>query len=389
MKSIGKTILKVLSYLLAALLGCVLTLAVLFQLTGKTVTGKIFRLEQLIDTYFIGSYEPDELGDAAARAMVLATGDRWSYYISARDYQSYEEQMSNSYVGVGITVTSDDDDGFSVHAVAPGGPAEQTGVQPGDLLIRVNGQSCAGLSTEQVARLIRGEEGTQVILTLRRQEQELDFSILRTRFQTPVATGAVLPDGIGLVTIRNFDERCADEAIAALNKLQAQGITSVIFDVRNNPGGYKTELVKLLDYLLPAGDLFISEDYQGNRQVDTSDEACVSLPMAVLVNEDSYSAAEFFGAALSEYGVAALVGSQTCGKGYFQNTFRLPDGSAVALSTGRYYTPKGVCLANVGLTPDVVVPVDEETRTAIAAGQLEPKKDPQIIAAMDALKSGK
>ena len=197
----------------------------------------------------------------------------------------------------------------------------------------------------------------------------------------------MLEGNVGLVTITNFDARCAEETIAAIESLLDQGAEKLIFDVRNNPGGYKSELVKVLNYLLPEGDLFRSEYYNGSDYTDTSDAKCLEIPMAVLMNSESYSAAEFFAAALEEYEAAVTVGEQTIGKGYFQTTIELSDGSAVGLSVGKYYTPKGVCLAEVGgLTPNVPVEVDEETFADIYAGLLEPAEDPQIQAAIDALK---
>jgi len=188
------------------------------------------------------------------------------------------------------------------------------------------------------------------------------------------------------VTIENFDDRCAAETIAAIESLLEQGVESLIFDVRNNPGGYAHELVELLDYLLPEGDLFRTVDYKGVEDVEISDAACLDIPMAVLVNGESYSAAEFFAAALQEYEAATVVGEKTTGKGHFQSTFLLSDGSAVALSIGKYYTPKGVSLEGVGIVPDVVVPVEPETAREIYYGRLTPEEDPQIQEALEALK---
>ena len=199
----------------------------------------------------------------------------------------------------------------------------------------------------------------------------------------------MLEGNIGLVTIVNFDTRCADETIAAMESLLEQGAQQLIFDVRFNPGGYVHELVKVLDFILPEGELFRSVDYKGNEDVETSDAKCLTdIPMAVLINGDSYSAAEFFAAALREYDYAVIVGENTTGKGYFQQTYSLKDGSAVGLSVGKYYTPKGKSLAEEGgLVPDVVVEVDNETASAIYSGILDPVEDPQILAAIDALKN--
>ena len=226
-------------------------------------------------------------------------------------------------------------------------------------------------------------------LTLIRAEEELKLSVERKRINSVVATGQLLSDGIGLITIANFDERCAQETIAVIQDLRSQGAEALIFDVRYNPGGYKREMVALLDYLLPEGDLFRTVDYRGREQVDTSDASCLEMPMAVIMNLYSYSAAEFFAAALNEYDAAVTVGEKTYGKGYFQNTFEFRDGSAVTLSIGKYYTPKGVSLAGVGLTPEVEVALTEEEAALLLSGLLPVEEDPQIQAAINALKAEK
>ncbi len=381
-------ILKVLSYVAVALLSCALTLTCVF-LSVSDSQGKLEELENLIDSVFIGEWDKAAAEDSAAAAMVESLGDRWSYYMTAEAYQSYVQQMANSYVGVGITVQLNGDGlGMDVVQVTSGGPAEEAGIIYGDIITGVDGTSIAGMTLTDAGNLIKGAEGTTVVLTLSREGERLDVTVERRQIQTAVATARMLEDGIGLVTIVNFDSRCASETIAAIEELLDQGAEKLIFDVRYNPGGYKKELVEVLNYLLPEGLLFRSEYYDGTVEEDLSDAACLDIPMAVLVNGSSYSAAEFFAAALSEYDAAVTVGTQTCGKGYFQNTFRLDDGSAVCISVGKYYTPNGVSLAEVGgLVPDVVVEVDSETASAIYAGVLEPMEDPQILAAIDALKS--
>lgn len=349
---------------------------------------KLEQLQDLIEERFIGEADATAMEDAAAAAMVASLGDEWSYYISAADYRSHMESMNNAYVGVGITISPMEDGYYKILKVETGGPAEAAGVQVGDVLLRADGQDCAELGMDGTKNMVRGEAGTTVELTMRRGDEEIVLDVERQYFEVPVAEYEMLPDQIGLVRIVNFDERCASETVAAIEALLADGATSLIFDVRNNPGGYQDELVEVLDYLLPEGDLFTSEFYDGRVEVDTSDADCLEIPTAVLVNSESYSAAEFFAAALSEYGVATVVGEQTYGKGYFQSTFQLSDGSAVGLSIGKYYTPKGNNLAGVGVTPDVEVPVDDETFVAIYYGNLPSDEDPQILAAVDALKSG-
>ena len=371
------------SYVLIAALATFTTLA----MVGMNPPSKLDRLEALIEERYIGEADAQDMEDAAAAAMVMATGDRWSYYISAKDYDAHLEQEENAYVGVGITIEQQkDDSGFLIVMATDGGPAKEAGIEVNDLLIGVESQDVRGMTTDQVGALVKGEEGTKVALTVLRKGENMTFSVERRRIEQPVAEGKMLEGGIGLVRIHNFDARCADETIATIEKLRSEGAGKLIFDVRNNPGGFAEELVKLLDYLLPEGDLFRSVSFDGKEKVDTSDADFLDMPMAVLVNGNSYSAAEFFAAALQEYDAAVVVGEPTVGKGYYQQTIQLGDGSAVALSTGKYFTPKGNSLAEKGITPTIRVDVDEETASAIYYGTLQPADDPQIQAAVKALK---
>ena len=374
------------SYLLVAVLATVLTLTMVHLDVGLQPS-KLDQLEDLIAEKFIGEADFEELEDAAAAAMIKATGDRWSYYIPASEYEAYREQTENAYVGVGMTIqATEDNSGFLVLEVVPGGPAEEAGIRVKDLLIRVGDTDVHALTAAEVRDLVKGEEGTSVSLTVFRQGTHETIFVQRRKVETPVATFEMLENQVGLITIANFDERCAEESIASSETLLENGAEKLIFDVRYNPGGFASELVELLDYLLPEGDLFRTVRYDGKEHVDKSDADFLEIPMAVLVNASSYSAAEFFAAALREYEAAVVVGEPTVGKGYFQTTYQLSDGSAVALSIGKYYTPKGVSLEETGITPDLVVPVGEEIAEEIYYKILSPAEDPQIQTAVKALK---
>ena len=382
-----KRVYQILSYILVAVLASLVTLFYCNDNRQPTYS-KLDQLSDLIEECFIGESDRVAYEDAAADAMVNALGDEWSYYIPADQYQAHVESVENAYVGIGITIlVREEGDGVSVTKVNAGGPAEEAGMLAGDVIIGIEGQSAEGMSADDAKSLVRGEVDTQVLLTIRRGEQIMDLTVTRKKVLTPVATGQMLEDHIGLVTIVNFDSRCYKETRAAIESLRDQGAEALILDIRNNPGGYKRELVDLLDYLLPAGPLFRAEDYRGVVEVDQSDDNYLDIPMVVLVNGYSYSAAEFFAAAMSEYEAAVIVGQQTYGKGYFQMTFQLNDGSAVGLSVGKYTTPNGNSLVGVGITPDIVVEVDEETDFMIYAGVLDPADDPQIQAAVGVLKS--
>ena len=383
-----KKIYRFLSYVLVAAIASAATLYTSDYYTPDPAYTKLEQLSDLIEERFIGESDRTAYEDAAATAMVNALGDEWSYYIPAASYQSHLETVQNAYVGIGITImVREEGDGFEVTKVNEGGPADEAGMLAGDVIVGIEGQTASGMSADDARNLVRGEENSQVLLTILRGDETFDLAVTRKTVLTAVATGQMLDGNIGLVTIVNFDDRCFSESKAAIEDLISQGAVGLIFDVRNNPGGYKHELVDLLDYLLPEGPLFRAEDYLGNVEVDESDAKHLKIPMAVLVNGYSYSAAEFFAAALSEYEAAIVVGQQTYGKGYFQTTIRLNDGSAVGLSVGKYTTPNGNNLAGVGITPDIVVEVDEDTDFRIYAGTMDPDEDPQIQAALQALKT--
>lgn len=379
-----KKIITVLSYLTTAMAACAVTLLVTIGRTpGST---KLDQVEYLIENRFIEDADMEKVEDAAATAMIDSLGDRWSYYLSAADYATHKEQMENAYVGIGITISpAEDDQGFQILAVQKDSGAEAAGLLTGDIITGAEGQDVRGMTTAELRDIIRGKENTAVSLEVLRGDDTLQVQVTRKRILTEVVTYQMLDNSIGLIAISNFDARCADETIAAIEDLRGQGAQALIFDVRNNPGGYATELVKVLDYLLPEGDLFRTVDYAGHETVDKSDASYLDMPMAVVCNEDSYSAAEFFPAAIQEYGAGTIVGMPTCGKGYFQYTYELSDGSAVGLSAGKYFTPSGKSLIGTGIQPDVVVEVDDETRAKIAYGTLEAKDDPQIQAAVDIL----
>lgn len=366
----------------------VVTAAILIP-TFNTQNDKLDTLEELINYRFVEEPDISAMHDAAAEAMVNAMGDRWSYYMTAEEFESYQKSMKSEYVGIGVTIqTQEDESGFYVVKVAENGPADQAGIQVGDIIVGADEQYVAQVGLDTVSGLIAGEKGSQVQIHLLRGEESMTVTVTRDTVLMQTAAGAMLEDKIGLVTIFGFESRSASDTIAVIKDLQQQGAEKLIFDVRNNPGGYASEMVSLLDYLLPEGAVFRTESSFGNTAVEESDAACLEMPMAVLVNAQSYSAAELFAAALQEYEWATVVGQQTFGKGYYQSTFELGDGSAVTLSIGKYYTPKGKSLIGVGVTPDIVKEVDDETAALIYANQLDPMEDPQILAAIDALKSG-
>ena len=366
---------KPLSYILVAALASAAT----WFAADRIPNSKLETLADVIGRKFIGSADETAIQDAAAEAMISALGDRWSYYISAEDYADHLDRQNNEYVGIGVTVQKrQNGTGYDIVSVESEGPAAEAGIQVGDIITHADGTAVAELTVTEVRGLIMGEKNTKVVLTLLRDEETLEVSVTRKVIHSKAAEGQMLTDDIGYIAIDNFHDGAGQETIAEIEKLTEQGARKLIFDVRDNPGGYVHEMVELLDHLLPEGPLFRSVSYSGKEEVEESDADCLELPMAVLINGNTYSAAEFFAAALSEYDWAVTVGEPTCGKGYYQTTIPLGDGSAVQLSIGEYTTPNGVNLTEAGgLTPDVqVTPAD---------GTVTLEQDPQIQAAIEAL----
>ena len=348
---------------------------------------KLAEAAQLIRENFIGEYSEADMTDAAIDAMVASLKDRWSYYMTAEEMAAYLNTQNNRYGGIGIVLRDGEDGIAAIYKVYAHSPAGEAGVPTGALFLAVGERDVAGENTETVAALIREDiaAGRVELRLLSPAGEELAYSLIPGDVYTEPVSSRVLASSLGYVKVENFEGRSAGEAIEAVKGLLDEGVSGIIFDVRDNPGGLLSELLDLLDYLLPEGKLFISRFIDGTEETETSDADCVELPMAVLVNGDTYSAAEFFAAALREYGWAQVVGTRTSGKGYAQITVPMKDGSAIHISHMAYYTPSGESLAGVGLTPDLTVEMDDEARYALYYDMLPEEDDLQLQAAVGLL----
>ena len=326
--------------------------------------------------------EDADLGRAADTALyglVDGMGDRWSYYIAPENYQALQDRRANRYVGIGVTVDYSDERGLLIREVTAGSPAEQGGITAGELITAVDGQSVAGDARYEGVALIGGGEGTEQTLTvLGENGQEREVVLTLRYIAIPVVTGELLDNGMGLVTIRNFNTNADKEFRETVNDLTARGASALIFDLRNDGGGYIDELTRMLDFLLPEGTVFQSNPRWGLSSISRSDEDHIDLPFGALVNRDTYSAAELFAAQLRETLNTPIVGEVTSGKGYSQNTFPLANGGAMGVSTARYCTGSDISLIGTGITPDITLSLSEEQEAQLAAGTLAPAEDTQL-----------
>lgn len=366
-------------------LGGGVTLTVAWQALGQDGQA-LLQAYRLVTGKFVGEYDQRTMVESTLENMVTALGDRWSGYLDPQEAQQVKTARANTYVGIGVTVGQEPEDGLEILRVTEGGPAQAAGLAPGEIIRGVDGQTITAENRADLVNAIQGEAGTTVTLEVEGTDgARRTVEVTRQEIHGLTAAWTMLADQVGLVSIQNFYSGTADLVRQGVEELQAQGARALVFDLRNNPGGYVTELTEILDFLLPEGTIFISRTNDGEETVYTSDAACVDLPMAVLVNAESYSAAEFFAAELREAAGAVVAGEQTSGKGYSQMLFTLADGSAISLSTARYYTGSGISLIGTGVTPEPLVALSQEEAQRLLAGILPPEEDPQLQSALEAL----
>lgn len=351
----------------------------------QAAEAKYDRLEELmavVDKYYVGEYDMDAAMDGVLAGFIDGVGDKWSYYCNAEEYEALKESNANSYVGIGVTISTEYEGGYAITDVTGGSPAEQAGLRPFDIITSVDG---VGTDTFEdysaLVNVVRGEEGTVVNIGIRRGEENLTFDITRAAVFNPGIEARMIGE-IGYISIDGFDRNVDVEFAEELNALVSQGAKGLVFDVRFNGGGYVDVMSNMLDLLLPEGTIITMSDNSGETTEYRSKEGQISLPMVVLTNEYSISAAEFFAAVLQEYGVATVVGDHTTGKGYAQTIIPLTEG-AVNLSTLKYYTPKGVSLADVGIQPDIEISLSDEDFYNFYS--LTDEQDTQLQKALEAL----
>lgn len=320
---------------------------------------RLNELMSVVDRYYVGEYDMDEAMDGILAGYIQGIGDRWSTYYTAEEYAQVLEANENSYVGIGVTISTEYNGGYMITEVISGSPAQNAGIQPFDVITEAGGHAASEFEDySDLVDAVRGEEGTSVNIKVRRDSEFLTFDITRAAVFNPGVEARMIGD-IGYLQIDGFDRNVDAEFEEKLHDLINRGARGLVFDVRFNGGGYVDVMSNMLDLLLPEGAIITMSDNKGETTEYRSDESCITLPMAVLTNEYSISAAEFFAAVLQEYGVATVVGDKTIGKGYAQNLIPLSEG-AVNLSVLKYYTPKGVSLAGTGITPDVEISLSDE-----------------------------
>ena len=324
---------------------------------------KLSVLEQYIDYFYYKSSEitEEEKENGMYKGLFESLGDVYSCYYTPEEYKILEEQTQGVYYGIGSYVSQDVETGFcAISGVIKNSPAEEAGLMEGDIIYKVNGEDMTGLELDEVVSNIRGEEGSEVTLTLVRDGKNMEVTLTRARVNTPTVDSEMLQDGIGYLQITEFDDVTTEQFNENMAQLKADGLKGLIIDLRGNPGGNVTTVCAIAEQLLPEGLIFYMEDKDGNKTEYKCDGADFDLPLVVLVNEYSASAAEILSGAVKDAGIGKLVGKKTFGKGIVQNVIPLEDGSAIKLTIANYYTRGGNDIHLKGVEPDVEVDLDTD-----------------------------
>lgn len=358
------------------------------EIAYDKVVDKLSYLQMLVDNYYLEDINEIAFDDGIYKGFIGSLGDPYSTYYTKKEYTALMESSSGMYCGIGATVNQDKKTGV-ITIVKPfsTGPAYEVGILPGDIIYKVNDESVTGEDLSKVVGMMKGEEGTSVTITIVREGEAdpIEFKVTREKIEVPTIESQMLDNKIGYIVISQFDEVTVDQFITAVNKLEKDGMKGLIVDVRNNPGGLLSSVVKILDRILPPELIVYTEDKNGNREEqDAIDKKKVTVPMAVLINGQSASASEIFAGTLQDYKTAAIIGTTSFGKGIVQKVIPLSDGTAVKLTISKYYTPSGRNIHGTGIVPDIEVELNEDLKNELV---IPVDKDNQLQEAIKTIKN--
>lgn len=342
---------------------------------------------KLIKSKYIDDVDTEKLIEGAIKGMVESLGDPYSVFMNQSEFRDFITALDGSFGGVGIVLSVDENTG-EIIVVSPieGTPAYKAGILPRDVIVKVDDVDLTGKSLDDAVRLLRGKKGTQVTVYVKRgDEQELlEFQLTRDDIRVTTVNYEVLDDNIGYIKITSFDSKTYDEFKSALDSLINKGIKGLILDLRNNPGGSLYESVLIADEILGEGIIVYTEDRNKNRLEEYySDGDKISVPLVVLINENSASAAEIVAGAVKDHKAGILVGTKTFGKGSVQEIQPFENKTGMKLTIAKYYMPSGRCIDGIGIEPDIEVELDKET----SIFNVPREKDLQLLKALEIFKS--
>ena len=381
-----------------ALVSIILTNTVrdIMYVQNGSVNNKLSNIVNILKNYSLYDIDEEKLGDYAASGMVVAVDDPYTNYYNKDEFRAYQTNLSNSFTGIGIVLSVDNNiNKLVIVSPVDGSPAARAGILAGDYIVAVDGVRYSGDDMNEVVSIIRGDKlenvkGTSVTLTVERNGVLVDYTVMREVVKTDSVSEKMLDNGIGYLRISSFnsadtgDEESTDtydEFVESLKILNDNGMNKLIIDLRGNPGGNLNIVNKIADDLLPAGIITYTETKNGKRVDYNSYDGEIDMPMAVLVNGASASGSEVLTGALKDYKKAVVIGTKTYGKGIVQTVIPLSDGSGMSVTTSKYFSPSGVCIHGVGIEPDIVVEMDDIKQISL----LDYNEDVQLQKAVEVL----
>ncbi len=338
--------------------------------------------------YYYGEMDNEALEQALIAGYIYGTGDRYGEYMDAERVEEFTDDNNGESVGIGVSVVYNDEyKMLEIVNVVPHSPAEEAGIMIGDMISVIAGKDATAMTYTETLSAMAGKADTVAEFSVKRGEETVEFSITRRKVTQQNATGHMHPDGItGVIRLEEFDANTPSQFKSEIARLQDEGATQFVFDVRNNPGGDLESVVSILDFLLPEGPIIRICANDGTEQQRTSDAESFKAPMTVLINENTASAAELFASALKDYELATLVGKTSYGKGSMQTILPLIDGSALRITYRMYKPPFSDCYDGVGVVPHVDVDMAEEVRD-ISLYKLTDTEDTQLSAAVQSFEN--
>lgn len=339
---------------------------ILVSNNDTSLAGELARFRTIIDEYYLGEIDENKLKESAIKGYIEGLGDEYSEYITKEEYEEYKINIMGNYVGIGIYMAVyKDSDEIVVLSPIEDSPAEVAGILTGDIILKVDGIEYDGEHLDEASAAIKGEEGTKVKIEIKRNEQIIEFEVERKKVIVNPVKAEVKENNIGYIKLTSFDEDTSKTFKEKYEELQKQNIQSLIIDLRDNGGGIVQEALTIADYMLEKdAKMLITVNKKENEVIETSQtDPIITIPVILLVNENSASASEILAGALKDNNRAKIVGTKTYGKGVIQELLTLKDGSAIKLTTEEYYTPNRTKINKVGIEPDELIENEENGKT--------------------------
>lgn len=348
-------------------------------------------LESLLDKNFLFDYEKEDLYEGSLKGMFANLGDPYTQYYSKDEFSKLMENIDGRYKGIGVLVQASKEGFIKVVQVFDGSPASEAGLKEGDYIIKVEGKDYSSDQMEEAVAVMKGEEDTNVKITVRRMEEDgknfedIDMDVARRDVKVDTIDESLMEvrdNKIGYIHIKSFDDVTGEDFEDSYKKLKDAGMEGLVLDLRNNPGGSLDVCLDIADKFLDKGVIVTTEDKNGEVITEESDEGKDDIPMTVLVNENSASASEILSGALKDRDRAKVIGKKTFGKGIVQKLFPLDDGSGAKITISEYHTPSGAKINKVGVEPDIEV---ENTEESLEISKKNFSKDDQFKKALQVL----